>query len=244
MRLPVVVLAAAVAVLSLCSCGRGGLTRHYEYEEELFLSLDGSADVIVNASLPALVALRGLPLDAGPTARMDRDAVRAAFAAEGVTVARVSRPWRRAGRRYVQVRLSASDVRHLARAAPFAWSTYELARSGDQVTYRQVVGAPAGAAAPPGAGWTGGEMVAIRLHVPSQIRYHNAPTREIRRGNILAWEQTLADRLAGRPIDIEVRMDARSILARTMLVFGVSVSAALLLLAAIVWWVVRKGRTL
>jgi hypothetical protein len=133
-------------------------------------------------------------------------------------------------------------VRHLARAAPFAWSTYELTRSGDQVTYRQVVGAPAGATAPPGAGWTGGEMVAIRLHVPSQIRYHNAPTREIRRGNILAWEQALTDRLAGRPIDIEVRMDAQSILARTMLVFGVSVGAALLLLAAIVWWVVRKGK--
>ena len=93
-----------------------------------------------------------------------------------------------------------------------------------------------------GAGWTGSEMVAVRLHVPSQIRYHNAPTREIQRGNILAWEQTLSDRLAGRTLDIEVRMDAQSILARTMLVFGVSVGAALLLLAAIIWWVVRTGR--
>jgi hypothetical protein len=242
MRFRAPALAAIVGILTLSACGRGGLVRHYEYEEEVFLSLDGSADVVVNASVPALVALRGLPLDADPTARFDRDAVRAAFAGEGVNVLRVSRPWRRAGRRYVQVRVSTEDVRNLARVAPFAWSRYDLARAGDEVTYTQVLGAPARAAAPPGAGWDGRELVAVRLHVPSQIRYHNAPTREIQRGNILAWEQALSDRLAGRPLQVEVRMDAQSILARTMLVFGLSVGAALLLLAAMVWWVVRTGR--
>jgi hypothetical protein len=55
------------------------------------------------------------------------------------------------------------------------------------------------------------------------------------------FEQSLADRLAGRPIDIEVRMQRGSILRRTLLVFGLAVGAALLLLAAIVWWVKKKG---
>ena len=40
----------------------------YEYEEDMHVSLDGSADVIVNASIPALVSLRGLELDVEPIA--------------------------------------------------------------------------------------------------------------------------------------------------------------------------------
>ena len=52
----------------------GGLGGQYEYEEEIYLELDGSATVVVNASIPALVALRGLPLDPNPEARIDRDA--------------------------------------------------------------------------------------------------------------------------------------------------------------------------
>ena len=37
----------------------------------------------------------------------------------------------------------------------------------------------------------------------------------MQRGNILAWEQLLTDRLDGRPIAIEVRMDRQSILYTT-----------------------------
>ena len=46
-------------------------------------------------------------------------------------------------------------------------------------------------------GWTGRELVAFRLHLPSKITYHT--TRQ-RRGNILVWEQPLADRLRGVPL--------------------------------------------
>jgi hypothetical protein len=47
--------------------------------------------------------------------------------------------------------------------------------------------------------------------------------------------------MAGEPIDIDVRMDERSILRRTMTVFGLAVGAALVLLTLAVWWVKRKG---
>jgi hypothetical protein len=91
-------------------------------------------------------------------------------------------------------------------------------------------------------GWQGVELVGFRLHLPSKIPFHNAPSREIERGNILVWEQPLTDRLHGTPLDIQVQMDTQSILARTLLLFGATVVAALATLATIVWWVSRRGR--
>src|SRR5258708_1172139 len=61
-------------VLSGCRGVRG--FRQYEYEEDLYLSLDGSATLYVNGSLAALNALRGTSFDLSPTARFDRDTVR------------------------------------------------------------------------------------------------------------------------------------------------------------------------
>ena len=236
----IALVSAAGVALTVAACSSRGLARQYEYEEEVYLDVDGSATVVVNASLPALVALRGLPLATESTARFDRDAVRSAFASPSSRVTRVSRPWRRAGRRFVQVRVETDDIRSLGRAAPFAWSSYAFDVDAGQVVYRQRVG-PAAGSPPPSARWDGREVVAFRLHLPSRIEYHNAPSREVERGNILAFEQSLADRLAGRPIDIEVRMQRGSILRRTLLIFGLAVGAALLLLAAIVWWVKKRG---
>ena len=52
-------LAALSLALLLAGCSLP-FGREYEYEEQLYLDVDGSATVIVNASMPALVALRGL----------------------------------------------------------------------------------------------------------------------------------------------------------------------------------------
>jgi len=41
-------------------------------------------------------------------------------------VTRVSRPWRRDGRRFIQVRVKVDDVRKLDAAAPFSWSHYSF----------------------------------------------------------------------------------------------------------------------
>ena len=64
-------------------------------------------------------------------------------------------------------------------------------------------------------GWDGTEIVAFRLHLPARIRFHNAPSHRVERGNILEWEQSLADRLKGVPIRMEARMDQESILYTT-----------------------------
>ncbi len=89
-------------------------------------------------------------------------------------------------------------------------------------------------------GWTGEELIAFRVHLPSRITFHNAPRLE--RGNILAWEQPLRDRLAGRPMRMEARMETQSILYRTLWLFGGTFAAAMGVLALIIWWVGRKPR--
>ena len=219
-----------------------------EYEEDVHLSLDGSAEVIINASIPALAALRGIDLPLDPAARLDRDRIRAAYTTPFTEVTRVSRPWRRLGRRFVQVRLRVPDIRRLTEAAPFSWSTYELSEKDGLVIYRQNI---AGSAMRPGTlqnvGWTGGELVAFRLHLPSRIVWHNArdletnETSDVARGNILSWEQHLTDRLDGRPISIEVRMDRQSILHRTLWLFAGAFAAAVLLIGVLIWLTMRKG---
>ncbi len=241
------VLAVVVAAFAAAACNGRILGKKYEYEEDLYLSLDGSADLIVNASIPALVALRGLDLDA-TTSRVDRAAVRAAFESPFAAVIRVSRPWTRNRRRFVQVRLRVHDVRTLSQTRPFSWSRYELAPEDGQHVYRQTI---SGSALRPGTlqnvGWDGSELVAFRLHLPSHIRYHNARSletnepRSVERGNILTWEQHLTDRLDGQPLAIEVRMDSESILYRTLWLFAGAFLAAVMLIGALIWLTIRKG---
>jgi len=217
------------------------LPRQYEYDEEVNLSLDGSATVYVNGSVPALVALRGIALDPSPTARFDRAVIRRFFTSDVTTVTRVSSS-RRHNRRFVHIRLAVSDVRRLHEAAPFSWATYSLANQGGAFTYKQAVGPPAGK--PVGdVGWRGNEMVAFRMHLPARILYHDAPSKAVERGNILVWEQTLADRLKGVPVKIEARMEAESILYSTITLFAAMAVVVLMLFAGIIWWVVRKGRS-
>jgi hypothetical protein len=224
---------------TVAGCARSGVFRpDYEYEEELYLALDGSATLNVNASVAALVALRGADLDVDPRARLDRDRVRALFAAPGADV-RLSLS-RRDGRRFVHVSVDIDDIRQASRIAPFAWSTYRFERQGEVFAFRQVVGRAAGR--PVGdVGWTGRELVLFKIHLPSEIVFHNSQAGVLR-GNILEWEQPLAARLEGEPLDLQVQVETESILFTTLLLFAATVVAAALTFAAVVWWIARRGR--
>lgn len=223
----------------MAGCSANPLSRKYEYEEEVYVDLDGSATVYVNAAVPALVALRGIDLPLDARARLDRDDVRAAFGSPVSRVASVSAS-RRDGRRYIHVRVEVDDIRRLAEARPFAWSTYELAVSDHMAEYRQRVGAAEGRTVGD-VGWTGRELVAFRLHLPSRVTFHNSPSREILRGNIIAWEQPLADRLKGTPVDIEVRMESDSILENTLTLFAAMILLVAVTFAGFIWFVRRQG---
>ncbi len=235
-----VVLAAALAAAG-CS-GGGGLFRQYEYEEDIYLSLDGTATIYVNSSIAALDALRGAPFDARPSAPVDRDAVRAFYTSPVTHVARISQG-RRSGRRFLYIRIEVDDVRRLSAAPPFQWSRYEFRREGDEYVYRQTLGA-ASATHVTGAGWKGNELVAFRLHLPSKITYHtkNGDADNYLRGNILLWEQPLAARLAGAPLLLEARMQTQSILYRTILLFGGTFVAVAITFLIVIGLVLRGGK--
>jgi hypothetical protein len=217
-----------------------GLVTQYEYDETVDLSLDGSATVYVNGSVPSLVALHGVELDPDPLARFDRATVRQRYTAPGVRVRQVTTS-RRHGRRFVHIALDVDDVRKLESSAPFSWSHYQLDRLGDEYVFVQSLrGSPARQV--PGVEWTGGELVAFRLHLPSRVLFHNAPADHLRRGNIVLWEQPLADRLAAAPARFEVRMETQSILAHTLLTFVLTFLSAVTTLAVVVWLLMRQGR--
>jgi hypothetical protein len=249
--LAILIIAAAAA----CSGSRPGLLApDYEYEEDLTLGLDGSATLVVNSSIPALAALHGVHLNGDLRSRADalRSEARAAYQSPYTDVATVS-VWTRYGRRFIGVRLRVPDIRDLPKAAPFASSSYELRENGEQAIFRHTL---SGKGTPdPGAGWKGDELVAYRLHLPARIRFHNSrdlrtgAARGVGRGNILTWEQTLRDRLDGQPIAwsddhrpgvMEARMDRQSILYRTLLLFAIAFAAAIIVLAGMIWLVMRR----
>jgi hypothetical protein len=229
----------ALAIVMLSACQMVGLVKRYEYDERVELSLDGSAIVDISASIPALVALRGATLSVDPEARFDRQAFRRLYEGQGVVVREVS-AFRRHGRRFVHVQLAVSDITQLQRLAPLSWSRYKLDRRDQEYRFVQEVGPPAQRDVGD-VGWTGNELIAFRVHPPSRINFHNSP-RGVERGNTLAWEQTLRERLAGAPLRMEARMQTESILYHTLWLFAGTFTAAMLVLAAIIWWVSRKGR--
>jgi len=232
------VAAIAWVVATAVACGAGGLFRQYEYEEDIYLSLDGSATVYVNSSLPALNTLRGASFDVRSNAPIDRQKVRS-FYNSAVTHVRQISFSRRSNRRFVHVRLDVDDVRRLGEAAPFAWSAYRYERDGDLYVYRQSI-AQAPSKSVGNVGWTGGEVVAFRLHVPSKIAYHNTRPDNLRRGNILVWEQSLGDRVRGVPLVLDARMETQSILYRTLWLFGTTVVAVAVSFGLVIWWVIGR----
>jgi hypothetical protein len=163
----------------------------------------------------------------------------------------VNRPWTRDGRRFVQIVLEQDDVRNFESCPPLAWSTFRLehlpAEDRDVLAYTQTVGAPA-PGDPGRVNWDGSEIVGFKLHLPSRILHHNV--RRLAdgepgtpdRGNILSWEQRLADRRAGQPIRMEVQMDSQSILNRALWLFAGAFVAAVVLILGILFVVIRRAR--
>ncbi len=97
-----------------------------------------------------------------------------------------------------------------------------------------------GAAAAQGVGnvgWDGTELMAVRLHLPSKVTWHNAPSKRVERGNIVVWEQSLVERQKGVPVEIVARMETQSILFRTLALFGAMGVLVVLTFIAAIWFV-------
>lgn len=240
--------ALMTSALFIASC-TNPLARQYEYEEQLYLKVDGSATVVVDASLPALVLLRGASFDPSLSGSTDRAGVRRLYESAGCPIDSVSRLWERRGRRFAQIQISVKDLKTLPACPLLSWSTYSLTphpAQPQQLKYLQTLGPPAGR--DPGAvNWDGSELVAFKVHAPSRVHFHSVKKLDgsdgdPERGNILTWEQTLADRRAGRPLTMEVHMETTSILYTTLWLFGGAFVAAVILLVTLIWLTIRRGR--
>lgn len=242
---PAVGLLVLVAIVA-AACSNP-LGPKYEYEEQMYLKVDGSATVLIDASLAALVALRNLPVDRTSAATIDRDRLRALFEAQGCGDVRVGQPWVRQGRRFVQVTIQAADMTALHACGPLSWSTYVFEKDQGGIHFEQTVGVPA-QADPGTVNWDGSELVAFKLHSPSKIFYQNVKrlkdgtNGKAERGNILTWEQRLTDRRAGVPVHMEVRIGADSILFRTLWLFGGAFVAAVIVLITLVSITIRRAK--
>jgi hypothetical protein len=223
-----------IAVLASIACGNV-IARKYEYEEEVFLDLTGSATVYINASVPALVALRGVNLPVDAKARLDRQVVREFYETPVSHVASVTTS-RREGRRYVHLRLNVADIRKLGEAPLFSWSQYGYRENEGLYEFTQTLRGSANQNVG-NAGWNGDELVAVRLHLPSKVTWHNAPSKRVERGNIIVWEQLLTERQKGTPVEIVARMESQSILVRTLALFAAMGVLVVLTFIAVIWFV-------
>ena len=91
-----------------------------------------------------------------------------------------------------------------------------------------------------------GKGLDVRCRVPPGFETLDLPVREIaqrnlKRGNILAWEQSFSDRLRGEPLVLETRMEAQSILYRTLFLFAGTFVVVAILFVVVIWWIMRRG---
>src|SRR3990172_2351246 len=167
--------ARALVLLLLAASG----CTTYEYEEEVYLEVDGSGEIRMSGSTTAVAALHGLD-------EATAESAKALFEGEGVE--RLSAlETERERRKFVHVQARFSPWGKLCRIPAFRDRRCRLAKGEESLALELSLPSPR-AAAPeslePQA------LLALRYHLPSTIRYHNAPS-DIERGNILSWKRTL-----------------------------------------------------
>jgi hypothetical protein len=77
----------------------------------------------------------------------------------------------------------------------------------------------------------------VRVHLPSVVTSQNSPSRRVERGNIVVWEQPLAQRLKGAPLEISATIEKDSILFRTLALFGGMAVLVAATFAGVIWFV-------
>ncbi len=218
-----------IRALSLLLVAASGCAT-YEYEEEVYLEVDGAGEIRMSGSTAAIEALHGL--DAA-----DAGSAKALFHGEGIEVLSALET-ERDRRKFVHVEARFAAWENLCRLPAFRGRRCILAMEEEGLALELSLPPPRSAAP---EGLDPQALLALRFHVPSTIRYHNSPS-DIERGNILSWERTLREHFAGRPLDVEVRFDRRTVLAATVSVMGIALALVAVSIGTALLVMVRKGR--
>jgi len=211
----------------------------YEFEHEFWIRVDGSGTVNVTARPELWAAMKGLRGATVADEEAAMQAVRGLFESSGLRVRRVTLT-HRAGRPYLFVSADFSDVNRLAGTPAFPDLVVSLRPDGENLRLDGRWSRPSGL---PEVGLDARDgLMAVRFHLPSKLYSHRNAFAGVERGNIVGWRETVAEGLAGRPLEVGALMDRRSILLSTVGLFAMAIAAALAILASVLWWVVRKGR--
>jgi hypothetical protein len=212
----------------------------YEFEHEFWIHVDGSGTVNVTARPELWAAMKGLGGVASTDESSAPQAVRALFESSGLRVRRVTLT-HRGGRPYIFVAADFADVNRLAGTPAFPDLSLSLRPEGENLRLDGRWSRPPGL---PDVGVDARDgLMAVRFHLPSKVYSHRNAFGGVERGNIVGWRETVAEGLAGRPLEFGAVMDRRSILMSTVGLFAIAIAAALAILASVLWWVVRKGRS-
>jgi hypothetical protein len=194
--------------------------KQYEYEEEIYLALDGTATVNVNASVAALDALRGATFDVNPRARLDRGRARVLRGPGTRSRASACRDATVAGS-CTSRRLDDDPPAVTVRAVRVVAVSTRSRRRGRGVP--QVVGAPAADTVADSDGRERARCLSRphpEPHPVSQLadRRFSAATSRV--------GAAAARSLSGVPLDLQVQMEPQSILYSTLLLFAGTIVAA------------------
>lgn len=204
----------------------------YEYEEEVFLEVDGSGRLRVSGSSEILEVLHALS-DEGSISSMTSRFEGPGFELDSV------RESERDGRRFVHVQGRFTDWNELCAHPAFAERECHLDITDDgELELYLTLPRPKGdvpEGVPPDA------TLALRFHFPSAVLYHNAPT-DIERGNIIGWERTVSEHFDANALVVEARFERRSVLTTTAIILGTAVGVVLFSVALALFMIVRKGR--
>jgi hypothetical protein len=211
----------------------------YEYEHEFWLRVDGSGAVNVTGRPALWTAFKGLGSADDPDGTATREAARELFARSGLRVKRVTLT-HRGGQAYLFVSAEFSDVNRISYTPAFPDLRVALWNQGDRLHLEGSWQRPMDT---PIIGDRDREgLMAVRFHLPSRIYSHKNAAEGVERGNILAWRQKVSTALDGGRLEFGAVMDQRSILFSTVVLFVGAVVLAVLLVAAALWAVVRRGR--
>lgn len=223
------------ALLGFVLCLASGC-QSYEYEEEVFLEVDGSGRLRVSGSSAMLASLHGIEDPSLPS-------VSGYFEGEEFDVTSV-RETERAGRRFFHVEADFTNWNAVCRHPAFSRRPCRLVLDDEAGERRLELSAPppeTDDGPPPGLDGVASERIAIRFHFPSSVLEHNAPNG-IERGNILSWEREVREHFGAAPLDVRVRFGARSVLSTTIRILALSGGTVLLVVVASLGLMVRQGR--
>ena len=233
-------MASRLAILLFFAAAlRGCVT--YEYEHEFWIRVDGSGTVYVSGRPALWAAFKGLARPEGSDAGPTLEKARALFEGSGLHVRRATLT-RRRGRPYLFVSADFDDVNKLSATPAFPDLHIALRPAEGRLRIEGRWAAPAGR---PEVGSDERDgLMAVRFHLPSKIYEHDNAIDGVERGNIVSWRQDVAQALDGKALAFGASLDARSILGSTVRLFASAIVAALLILAATLYFVLRRGQRL